>query len=44
MEENFRLYKKACETKIESLNEIYKDSAKFWSKVKQLIGSDKEKV
>ena len=43
-EENLRLYKKAWETKIESLNEIYKDSAKLWDKVKQLIGSDKEKV
>ena len=44
MEENLRLYEEAWETKIESLNEIYKDSAKFWGKVKQLIGSDKEKV
>ena len=43
-EENLRLYKEAWETKIEYLNEIYKDSAKFWGKVKQLIGSDKEKV
>ena len=44
MEENLRLYKEAWETKIESLNETYKDSAKFWGKVKQLIGIDKEKV
>ena len=41
MEENLRLYKEAWETKIQSFNEIYKDSAKFWGKVKQLIGSDK---
>ena len=44
MEENLRLYKEAWETKIEYLNETYKDSAKFWGKVKQLIGSNKEKV
>ena len=44
LEENLRLYKEAWETKIESLNELYKDSAKFWSKIKQCIGNSKEKV
>ena len=44
LEENLRLYKKAWGTKIESLNELYKDSAKFRSKTKQCIGNPKEKV
>ena len=34
MEENLRLCKEAWETKIEYLNEIYKNGAKFWGKVK----------
>ena len=44
LEKNLCLYKEARETKIESLNELYKDSAKIWSKIKQCIGNSKEKV
>ena len=44
IKENLRLYKEAWETKVETLNEIYKDSAKFWGKVKQIIGNSKERV
>ena len=44
LEENLCLSKEAWENKIEWLNEICKDSAKFWGNVKKLIGSDKEKI
>ena len=43
LEENLRLSKEAWETKINHLNEIYKDSAKFWDQVRQLIGNNKVK-
>ena len=43
LEENLRLSKKAWETKINHLNEIYKDSAKFWGQVRKLIGNNKSK-
>ena len=42
-EENLRLYREEWETKVESLNRVYKDSSKFWEGVKRLIGSSKEK-
>ena len=44
MEENLRLNKEAWETKVESLNDIYKDSKKFWGNIRRLIGSDKDKT
>ena len=41
-EENLRLSKEAWETKINWLNDICKDSTKFWGNVKKLIGNNKE--
>ena len=41
LEENLRLSREAWETKINHLNEICKGSAKFWGKVRQLIGNNK---
>ena len=43
LEENLRLSKEAWETKINHLNEIFKDSAKFWGQVRQVIGNNKVK-
>ena len=43
LEENLRLHRKAWETKINHLQEICKDSAKFWGQVRQLIGNNKVK-
>ena len=42
-DENLRLSKEAWERTVHHLNDIYKDSAKFWGKVRQLIGTDKVK-
>ena len=43
LEENLRLSKEAWETKINHLNENYKDSSKFWGQVRKLIGNNKVK-
>ena len=42
LEENLRLSKEAWETKINWLNDICKDSTKFWGNVKKLLGNNKE--
>ena len=42
LEENLRLSKEAWEAKINWLNNICKDSTKFWGNVKKLIGNNKE--
>ena len=42
LEENLRLSKEAWETKINWLNDICKDSTKFWGNVKKLISNNKE--
>ena len=42
LEENLRLSKEAWETKINWLNDICKDSTKFWGNVKNLLGNNKE--
>ena len=44
LEENLRLSKEAWENKVDWLNEVCKDSAKFWGNIKKLIGSDKERT
>ena len=44
LEENLRLSKEAWENKVDWLNEVCKDSAKFWGNIKKLIGSDKERI
>ena len=43
LEENLRLHREAWEAKINHLQEICKDSAKFWGQVRQLIGTNKVK-
>ena len=43
LEENLRLSKEAWETKVNHLNENYKDSTKFWAQVRKLIGNNKVK-
>ena len=43
LKENLRLGKEAWETKINHLNEIYKDNGKFWGQVRNLIGNNKVK-
>ena len=42
LEENLRLSQEAWETKISWLNDICKDSTKFWGNIKKLIGNNKE--
>ena len=37
--ENLRLYREAWDNKIDKLNRIHKDSAKFWRGVSQLMGN-----
>ena len=44
LEENLRLSKEAWENKVDWLNEVCKDSTKFWGNIKKLIGSDKERA
>ena len=44
LEENLRLSKEAWEIKINWLNDICKDSTKFWGNVKKLIGNNREKT
>ena len=42
-EENLRLYREEWEKKIENLDQIHKDSSKFWGGAKKLIGNARER-
>lgn len=41
-EENKKLYQEAWDSKIQNLNDIHKDSAKFWGSVRRYLGSSRE--